>query len=75
MDGMFGTAAGSTTSAETIGLIGLTKVGSRRVVQISAGFMICLSILGKFGGIFASIPVPMVGAVFCIMFAYLVYLT
>ncbi|XP_024365383.1 nucleobase-ascorbate transporter 2 isoform X1 [Physcomitrium patens] len=71
MDGMFGTAAGSTTSAETIGLIGLTKVGSRRVVQISAGFMICLSILGKFGGIFASIPVPMVGAVFCIMFAYL----
>lgn len=26
---------------------------------------------GKFGGIFASIPLPMVAAIFCIMFAYL----
>lgn len=32
---------------ETIGLIGLTRVGSRRVVQIAAGFMICLSLLGR----------------------------
>lgn len=71
LDGMFGTAAGSTISPEIIGLIGMTRVGSRRVVQIAAGFMICLSLLGKFGGIFASMPIPMVGAVFCIMFAYL----
>lgn len=28
------------------------------------------SMTGKFGGIFASMPLPMVGAVFCIMFAY-----
>lgn len=32
---------------ETIGLIGLTRVGSRRVVQIAAGFMIFFSLLGK----------------------------
>lgn len=33
---------------------------------------VCLhSVTGKFGGIFASMPIPMVGAVFCIMFAYL----
>ena len=32
---------------ETIGLIGLTRVGSRRVVQIAAGFMLFFSLLGK----------------------------
>jgi hypothetical protein len=32
---------------ENAGLLALTRVGSRRVVQISAGFMIFFSILGK----------------------------
>ena len=31
---------------ENIGLLALTRVGSRRVVQISAGFMIFFSVLG-----------------------------
>ena len=31
---------------ENVGLLGLTRVGSRRVVQISAGFMIFFSMLG-----------------------------
>ena len=34
--------------SENAGLLALTRVGSRRVVQISAGFMIFFSILGKF---------------------------
>jgi xanthine/uracil permease len=34
-------------SSENAGLLALTRVGSRRVVQISAGFMIFFSILGK----------------------------
>lgn len=33
---------------ENAGLLALTRVGSRRVVQISAGFMIFFSILGQF---------------------------
>lgn len=33
--------------SENTGLLGLTKVGSRRVVQISAGFMIFFSIFGN----------------------------
>lgn len=39
----------ATTSqcSENAGLIALTRVGSRRVVQISAGFMIFFSILGE----------------------------
>ncbi|KAJ4842900.1 N-terminal acetyltransferase [Turnera subulata] len=48
LDGLFGTGTGSTVSVENVGLLGLTRVGSRRVVQLSAGFMIFFSILGSY---------------------------
>ncbi|KAG5522286.1 hypothetical protein RHGRI_034465 [Rhododendron griersonianum] len=70
--GLFGTANGSSVSIENAGLLALTRVGSRRVVQISAGFMIFFSVLGKFGAIFASIPAPIVAALYCLFFAYIV---
>ncbi|KAG6777170.1 hypothetical protein POTOM_016974 [Populus tomentosa] len=53
LDGLFGTLTGSTVSV---------------VIQISAGFMIFFSILGKFGALFASIPFPIFGAVYCVLF-------
>ncbi|KAL6953504.1 N-terminal acetyltransferase [Sarracenia purpurea var. burkii] len=68
LDGLFGTSTGSTVSVENVGLLGLTRVGSRRVVQISAGFMILFSILGKFGAVFASIPFPIYAALYCVLF-------
>ncbi|CAJ1971136.1 unnamed protein product [Sphenostylis stenocarpa] len=68
LDGLYGTVTGSTVSVENVGLLGLTRVGSRRVVQISAGFMIFFSILGKFGAVFASIPFPIFAALYCILF-------
>ncbi|CAK9182489.1 unnamed protein product [Ilex paraguariensis] len=68
--GIFGTGNGSSVSVENAGLLALTRVGSRRVVQISAGFMIFFSILGKFGAVFASIPAPIVAAMYCLFFAY-----
>ncbi|XP_045789060.1 uncharacterized protein LOC123884093 isoform X2 [Trifolium pratense] len=55
---------------ENAGLLALTRVGSRRVVQISAVFMIFSSILGKFGTVFASIPPAIVAALYCLFFAY-----
>ncbi|KAK9060266.1 hypothetical protein SSX86_020970 [Deinandra increscens subsp. villosa] len=70
LSGIFGTGNGSSVSVENAGLLGLTRVGSRRVVQISAGFMIFFSILGKFGAVFASIPAPIVAALYCLFFAY-----
>ncbi|KAK9286750.1 hypothetical protein L1049_015154 [Liquidambar formosana] len=70
LDGMFGTGAGSTASVENAGFLGLTRVGSRRVIQISAGFMLFFSVLGKFGAILASIPLPIVAALYCVLFAY-----
>ncbi|XWS68955.1 hypothetical protein CRYUN_Cryun04dG0138200 [Craigia yunnanensis] len=68
--GIFGTGNGSSVSGENAGLLALTRVGSRRVVQISAGFMIFFSILGKFGAVFASIPPPIIAALYCLFFAY-----
>ncbi|GLT50169.1 hypothetical protein SLA2020_236750 [Shorea laevis] len=68
--GVFGTGNGSSVSVENAGLLALTRVGSRRVVQISAGFMIFFSILGKFGAVFASIPAPIIAALYCVFFAY-----
>ncbi|KAF5444296.1 hypothetical protein F2P56_036782 [Juglans regia] len=70
LDGIFGTGTGSTASVENAGLLGLTRVGSRRVVQISAGFMLFFSVLGKFGAVVASIPLPVVAALYCVLFAY-----
>ncbi|XP_037439586.1 nucleobase-ascorbate transporter 3-like [Triticum dicoccoides] len=66
--GLCGAPAGSSVSVENIGLLGLTKVGSRRVIQISTGFMIFFSVFGKFGAFFASIPLPIFAAIYCILF-------
>ncbi|XP_062102097.1 nucleobase-ascorbate transporter 2-like [Humulus lupulus] len=68
LNGLFGTLTGSSVSIENVGLLGSTRVGSRRVIQISAGFMIFFSMLGKFGALFASIPFTMFAAVYCVLF-------
>ncbi|PIA36841.1 hypothetical protein AQUCO_03200067v1 [Aquilegia coerulea] len=68
LDGLCGSLTGSTVSVENVGLLGLTRVGSRRVVQFSAGIMIFFSIFGKFGALFASIPVPIFAALYCVLF-------
>ncbi|CAA2933594.1 nucleobase-ascorbate transporter 10 [Olea europaea subsp. europaea] len=59
-----------TAFLENAGLLALTKAGSRRVVQISAAFMIFFSFLGKFGAIFAAIPLPIMAGIYCICFGY-----
>uniref|UniRef100_M8AXF6 Nucleobase-ascorbate transporter 2 n=1 Tax=Aegilops tauschii TaxID=37682 RepID=M8AXF6_AEGTA len=47
--GLFGTGTGSTVSVENVGLLGSTRIGSRRVIQICAGFMIFFSMLAAVG--------------------------
>ncbi|KAA8537698.1 hypothetical protein F0562_027312 [Nyssa sinensis] len=68
LDGIFGAVVGTTASVENVGLLGLTHVGSRRVVQISTAFMIFFSIFGKFGAFFASIPLPIFAAIYCVLY-------
>ncbi|KAG5844233.1 hypothetical protein ANANG_G00160200 [Anguilla anguilla] len=66
--GLLGTGNGSTSSSPNIGVLGITKVGSRRVVQYGAGFMLLLGTVGKFTALFASLPDPILGGMFCTLF-------
>jgi len=66
--GVFGTGNGTTSYSENIGAIGLTRVGSRRVVQAGAALMVLLGAFGKFGALFTTIPQPIVGGMYCAMF-------
>ncbi|XAR72971.1 hypothetical protein NMG60_11019794 [Bertholletia excelsa] len=71
LDGFFGTVSGSAVLAENVGLLGLTRVGSRWVVQISAWLMLFFSVFGKFGAVLASIPLPIFGALYCFLDGYM----
>ena len=66
--GLWGTGNGTTSYSENIGAIGVTKVGSRRVVIWGALVMIIFGLFSKFGALFLTIPSPIVGGIFCVMF-------
>lgn len=46
----------------------LWQVGSRTVIFTSGVFMVLMGILGKIGAVFTTIPEPVVGGMFMIMF-------
>ncbi|WAQ93888.1 S23A2-like protein [Mya arenaria] len=58
--GAWGSGNGTTSYSENVGAIGITKVGGV--------IMIVLGCLGKFGALFVTIPDPVVGGMFMIMF-------
>ncbi len=58
----------STSYSENIGLIGLSKVASRYVVQAAAIILIGLGLVAKFGAFAATIPGPVVGGLYCALF-------
>ncbi|XP_023748397.1 nucleobase-ascorbate transporter 12 isoform X1 [Lactuca sativa] len=69
--GLWGTGIGSTTLTENVHTIAVTKMGSRRTVELGACVLIILSLVGKVGGLIASIPQVMVAGLLCIMWAML----
>ncbi|XP_077235869.1 nucleobase-ascorbate transporter 12-like [Tasmannia lanceolata] len=69
--GLWGTGTGSTTLTENVHTIAVTKIGSRRSVEIGACILIFLSLVGKVGGFLASAPDVMVAALLCFMWAML----
>ncbi|KAJ9554741.1 hypothetical protein OSB04_009355 [Centaurea solstitialis] len=71
MAGLWGTGIGSTTLTENVHTIAVTKMGSRRAVELGACVLIILSLVGKVGGFLASIPQVMVAGLLCIMWAML----
>ncbi|KAK3794013.1 hypothetical protein RRG08_028447 [Elysia crispata] len=68
MAGIFGTGNGTTSYSENVGAIGITKVGSRRVVLAAGGLLILMGCVGKVGALFVTIPEPVVGGMFIAMF-------
>ena len=66
--GVLQTCNGTTTYSENIGSIGLTRVASRRVVRCGAAVMLIIPIVAKFGAVLATLPQPVVGAMFVGLF-------
>ncbi|CAH0397742.1 unnamed protein product [Chilo suppressalis] len=66
--GLWGSGNGTNTFGENVGAIGVTKVGSRRVVQWAAALMILQGVVGKMCAVFIIIPQPVIGGLFCVMF-------
>ncbi|XP_074276031.1 nucleobase-ascorbate transporter 12 [Silene latifolia] len=69
--GIWGTGTGSTTLTENVHTIAVTKMGSRRAIELGACVLIVFSLIGKVGGFLASIPQVMVAALLCFMWAML----
>ncbi|XP_050425734.1 solute carrier family 23 member 1-like isoform X1 [Adelges cooleyi] len=66
--GLWGSGNGTNTFGENVGAIGVTKIGSRRVIQYASLLMLIQGVVNKFGAVFIIIPEPIVGGMFCIMF-------
>ncbi|ODM91902.1 Solute carrier family 23 member 1, partial [Orchesella cincta] len=65
---IMGTGNASTSYSHNIGTLSVTKVGSRRVIQIAGVIMVGLGLVGKAGAIFVSLPDPILGGMFLFLF-------
>uniref|UniRef100_A0AAY4CJV2 Uncharacterized protein n=1 Tax=Denticeps clupeoides TaxID=299321 RepID=A0AAY4CJV2_9TELE len=65
---LWGTGNGTTSYSQNIAALGITKVGSRLVLQTAGLLMIVLGLFGKFGAVFITIPEPVIGGMFLVMF-------
>ncbi|XP_043816729.1 nucleobase-ascorbate transporter 6 isoform X2 [Manihot esculenta] len=72
IDAVFGAGLGSTVSSELAGLLGLTKLGGLKSVFVAAILLLLFSTLGKLAVILASIPMPIVAALYIVFFPYVV---
>lgn len=58
----------NTTYGENTGVLAVTKVYDPSILRIAACYAIALSLIGKFGAILQTIPVPVMGGVSVILF-------
>ncbi|XP_038562941.1 xan_ur_permease domain-containing protein [Micropterus salmoides] len=66
--GAWGTGNGTTSYSENVGALGITKVGSRMVIVASGVLMVVMGMFGKVGAVFTTIPSPVIGGMFMVMF-------
>ncbi|KAE8613322.1 hypothetical protein XENTR_v10007669 [Xenopus tropicalis] len=66
--GAWGTGNGTTSYSENVGALGITRVGSRMVIIVGGVLMLLMGMFGKIGAVFATIPTPVIGGMFLVMF-------
>uniref|UniRef100_F6W7L1 Solute carrier family 23 member 2 n=1 Tax=Ciona intestinalis TaxID=7719 RepID=F6W7L1_CIOIN len=66
--GLMGTGSGTTSFTQNIAAIGITRVGSRVVLQTAGILFMLLGYFSKFGSIFVTLPDPVMGGMFFAMF-------
>ncbi|XP_048585368.1 solute carrier family 23 member 1-like [Nematostella vectensis] len=66
--GLWGSGNGTTSYSTNIGALGMTKVGSLRVIQFAGMILVVMGVIGKIGALFTTVPGPIVGGVFMVMF-------
>ena len=71
--GAFG-GSGTTTYAENIGVMGLTRVYSTLAYLIAGGIAIALALLPKFGAVIGAIPVGVLGGAVTVLFGLIAVL-
>ncbi|KAG7167284.1 Solute carrier family 23 member 1-like 5 [Homarus americanus] len=67
--GLCGSGSGTTSYSGNIGILSITKVASRRMIQYSALIMLVCGVVAKIGAIFVTIPGPVIAGVFYIKFS------
>uniref|UniRef100_A0AAR2KFK5 Uncharacterized protein n=1 Tax=Pygocentrus nattereri TaxID=42514 RepID=A0AAR2KFK5_PYGNA len=65
---LWGTGNGTTSYSQNIAALGITRVGSRLVLQTAGLLMVFLGLFGKFSAVFITIPDPVIGGMFLVMF-------
>ncbi|KAI5617256.1 solute carrier family 23 member 2-like, partial [Silurus asotus] len=66
--GLWGSGNGTTSYSQNIAALGITRVGSRLVLQTAGLLMLILGLFGKFSAVFITIPEPVIGGMFLVMF-------
>ncbi|XP_061270776.1 solute carrier family 23 member 1-like isoform X2 [Bos javanicus] len=66
--GAWGTGNGTTSYSQNVGALGITRVGSRMVIVAAGCVLLLMGIFGKIGAAFVTIPAPVVGGMFLVMF-------
>uniref|UniRef100_H2ZLG6 Solute carrier family 23 member 2 n=1 Tax=Ciona savignyi TaxID=51511 RepID=H2ZLG6_CIOSA len=68
LSGLFGTTTGTTSFSENIAAIGVTRVGSRKVLQTAGFLFLIMGCITKIGSVFVTVPEPVLGGLFLVMF-------
>ncbi|XP_072519852.1 solute carrier family 23 member 2 isoform X2 [Salminus brasiliensis] len=65
---LWGSGNGTTSYSQNVAALGITRVGSRLVLQTAGLLMVILGLFGKFSAVFITIPEPVIGGMFLVMF-------